>query len=151
EAGRHPDRRGRDGRAGVRVPVERVEGSARSAGERPRAPRGLAARADHEGLHRPVGRRPRRGRQGATEAQVLRDVRQSVVDRRQSTADSRKLTAYSSWMAIHATAIVSKKADLAQDVDVGPYAIIGDDVELHARVTVGSHAVLKGPMVVGEG
>jgi UDP-N-acetylglucosamine acyltransferase len=54
-------------------------------------------------------------------------------------------------MAIHSTAIVSKLAELADDVEIGPYTVIDGPVVLHAGVKVGSHVVLKGPMVVGEG
>ncbi len=54
-------------------------------------------------------------------------------------------------MSIHPTAVVSKKAELANDVEVGPYTVIDGAVVLHSGVTIGSHVVLKGPTVVGEG
>lgn len=54
-------------------------------------------------------------------------------------------------MAIHATAIISAKAELASSVSVGPYAIIGDDVTLHEDVEIGAHAVVEGPTVIGRG
>ena len=54
-------------------------------------------------------------------------------------------------MSIHPTAVVSKNAELAQDVEVGPFVVIEGAVVLRSGVSVGSHAVLKGPMVVGEG
>jgi len=53
-------------------------------------------------------------------------------------------------MSIHPTAIVESGAELAADVQIGPYAVIGADVELHAGVTVGAHSVLTGPIVVGQ-
>ena len=52
---------------------------------------------------------------------------------------------------IHATAIVDPTAQLADDVTVGPYAIIGADVVLADGVSVGAHAVLTGPMSIGAG
>ena len=45
--------------------------------------------------------------------------------------------------AIHPTAIVSKKASLADDVTVGPFAIIGDGCELAPGCTIAAHAVLE--------
>jgi UDP-N-acetylglucosamine acyltransferase len=47
-------------------------------------------------------------------------------------------------------AIVSPKAELADDVVVGPFAVIGDGVRLGARTTVGPHAVIDGPTTLGE-
>ena len=51
---------------------------------------------------------------------------------------------------IHATAIVSDKAMIAEDADVGPYCVIGDGVVLGARTRVDSHVVINGPTVIGE-
>lgn len=51
-------------------------------------------------------------------------------------------------MAVHPTAIVDPSARLG-DVEVGPYAIIGAEVELADGVVVGPHAVLTGPLKVG--
>ena len=51
---------------------------------------------------------------------------------------------------IHATAIVSDKAMIADDADVGPYCVIGDGVALGARTRVDSHVVINGPTVIGE-
>lgn len=50
---------------------------------------------------------------------------------------------------IHPTAIVSPKARLAKDVEVGPYAVVGDEVEIGAGTVLMSHAVLLGPSVLG--
>lgn len=52
-------------------------------------------------------------------------------------------------MAIHPTAIVDVRAEVASDVEIGPYAIIGPGVVLREGVTVGSHTVLVGPTDVG--
>ncbi|HEX5421345.1 MAG TPA: acyl-ACP--UDP-N-acetylglucosamine O-acyltransferase [Gammaproteobacteria bacterium] len=51
---------------------------------------------------------------------------------------------------IDARAIVSPRARLDADVQVGPYAIIGDDVEIGRGTRVEAHAVIKGPTVIGE-
>ena len=54
-------------------------------------------------------------------------------------------------MRIHSTAIVDKKAKLADDVEVGPYALIGPNVEIGRSVTIAGHAVVDGYTVIGEG
>ena len=54
-------------------------------------------------------------------------------------------------MSIHPTAIISSKAQLGDNIDVGPYSIIGDDVILHDDIRVGSHCVLEGPSEFGSG
>jgi len=51
---------------------------------------------------------------------------------------------------IHATAIVDTAAELATDVEVGPYSIIGPDVCIGRGTVIGSHVVLKGPTTLGE-
>ena len=51
---------------------------------------------------------------------------------------------------IDARAVVSGSARLHADVSVGPYTIIGPDVEIGRGTRVESHVVLKGPCVIGE-
>ena len=51
---------------------------------------------------------------------------------------------------IHATAIVSDKASIANDVEVGPYTIIGDDIEIDSGTRIDSHVVINGPTVIGK-
>ncbi len=51
---------------------------------------------------------------------------------------------------IHATAIVSEKALIADDVEVGPFTIIGDDVEIRGGSKIESHVVINGPTVIGH-
>jgi UDP-N-acetylglucosamine acyltransferase len=53
--------------------------------------------------------------------------------------------------AIDPRAIVSPKAELAADVTVGPYTVIGDGVVIGAGTWVGPHAVINGPTTIGEG
>ncbi|HVP37822.1 MAG TPA: acyl-ACP--UDP-N-acetylglucosamine O-acyltransferase [Candidatus Saccharimonadales bacterium] len=51
---------------------------------------------------------------------------------------------------IHPTAAVDPQAELAEGVQVGPYAVIGAGVRLGARTRVGPHAVLMGNLSMGE-
>jgi UDP-N-acetylglucosamine acyltransferase len=51
--------------------------------------------------------------------------------------------------AIHATAIVDRKAELDSTATIGPYAVIGPDVRIGAGSAVGAHAVIDGPTTIG--
>jgi UDP-N-acetylglucosamine acyltransferase len=51
---------------------------------------------------------------------------------------------------VHSTAVVAGGARVAEGVRIGPYAVVGDDVELGRDTVVGSHATLEGPAVFGE-
>lgn len=51
---------------------------------------------------------------------------------------------------IHATALVDPKAQLADDVVIGPYCVVGPRVTLAAGVKVHSHVVLDGKTSIGE-
>jgi UDP-N-acetylglucosamine acyltransferase len=51
---------------------------------------------------------------------------------------------------IHSTAIVHPGARLAPDVEIGPYAIIGEHVEVGAGSSVGPHAVITGHTRIGR-
>ncbi len=53
-------------------------------------------------------------------------------------------------MGIHPTAVVDPAAELG-DVEIGPFAVIGPDVQLQDGVVVMAHAVLIGPTTVGAG
>lgn len=53
-------------------------------------------------------------------------------------------------MTIHPTAIVSSKARIASDVDIGPFVVVEDDVEIGAGTTVGGQVVLKSGLRLGE-
>jgi len=52
--------------------------------------------------------------------------------------------------SIHPSAIVDPKAELADDVVVGPFSIIGPGVQIGAGSVVESHVVLKGPTTLGK-
>ena len=51
---------------------------------------------------------------------------------------------------IHATAIVDPKAELAADVEVGPYAIVGPHVTIGAGTVLQAHAYLSGHTTLGQ-
>jgi UDP-N-acetylglucosamine acyltransferase len=51
---------------------------------------------------------------------------------------------------IDARAVVSPDARVHETAHVGPYAIIGADVEVGARTRVEGHACIKGPTTIGE-
>ena len=51
---------------------------------------------------------------------------------------------------IHSTAIVSDKANIATDVEIGPYSVIGDGVEIGSGTRIGSHVVINGPTKIGK-
>lgn len=51
---------------------------------------------------------------------------------------------------IHPTAIIDPKAELASDVCVGPYVIIGPDVIIESGTSIGPHAVIKGSTRIGQ-
>ncbi len=51
---------------------------------------------------------------------------------------------------IHPTAIIDPKAQLADDVCVGPYSIIGAHVSIGAGSVVGAHCVVDGHTDIGE-
>ncbi|MDD4939562.1 MAG: acyl-ACP--UDP-N-acetylglucosamine O-acyltransferase [Candidatus Omnitrophica bacterium] len=54
-------------------------------------------------------------------------------------------------MRIHETAIISQKASLADEVQVGPYSIIGDGVIVGKSVKIHSHCVVTGNTSIGAG
>jgi UDP-N-acetylglucosamine acyltransferase len=51
---------------------------------------------------------------------------------------------------IHPTAIVDGGAELADDVEVGPYCMVGPAVRLGARTRLLGHVVVEGPTTIGE-
>lgn len=52
---------------------------------------------------------------------------------------------------IHPTAIVAPGAQLADDVIVGPYCVVGEQVSLDAGVSLQAHVVIDGRTTVGAG
>jgi UDP-N-acetylglucosamine acyltransferase len=51
---------------------------------------------------------------------------------------------------IHSTAVVSPKAQLDSDVEIGAYAVIGDDVVIGAGTKVWNHATVTGHTTIGK-
>jgi UDP-N-acetylglucosamine acyltransferase len=51
---------------------------------------------------------------------------------------------------IHSTAIISATANIADGVEIGPYCVIGDDVEIDSGTKVDSHVVMNGPTKIGK-
>lgn len=52
---------------------------------------------------------------------------------------------------IHPTAVVSPNARIGLDCYIGPYSIVGDDVELGDGVRLESHCVIDGKTTIGAG
>ena len=50
---------------------------------------------------------------------------------------------------IHQTAIIDSKARIADDVEIGPYSIVGAGVEIGAGTIIGPHVVVMGPCKIG--
>ena len=50
---------------------------------------------------------------------------------------------------IDARAVVSPQAELAADVEVGPFTVIGAGVRIGARTRIAAHAVINGPTTIG--
>jgi len=51
---------------------------------------------------------------------------------------------------IHPTAVIDSSAELADDVRVGPYTVIGADVVIGAGSEIGPHVVINGPTRMGR-
>lgn len=52
--------------------------------------------------------------------------------------------------SIHTTALIDPAADLADDVEVGPYSIIGPDVSIGPGCKIGPHVVITGRTRIGR-
>ena len=50
---------------------------------------------------------------------------------------------------IHATALVDPKAQLAENVSVGAYSVIGPDVVIGAGTQIGAHTIIEGHATIG--
>jgi UDP-N-acetylglucosamine acyltransferase len=53
-------------------------------------------------------------------------------------------------MPIHPTAIVDAQARIAETADIGPYCIVGAEVEIGARTRLMANIYLEGPTWIGE-
>ena len=52
---------------------------------------------------------------------------------------------------IHSTALVDRTSELADDVEVGPYSIVGARVRIGAGTVLGPHVVISGRTTIGRG
>jgi UDP-N-acetylglucosamine acyltransferase len=53
-------------------------------------------------------------------------------------------------MPIHPTALVAAKARVADSAEVGPYSVVGEEVEIGPRTRLMAHVYLEGPTWIGE-
>ncbi len=51
---------------------------------------------------------------------------------------------------IHHTAIIDKKSQISENVEIGPYCIIGPDVEIESNTKLHSHVSIKGKTKIGK-
>jgi len=51
---------------------------------------------------------------------------------------------------IHPTVIIDPKAELAPDVNIGAYSVIGADVHIDSGTTIAPHVVIEGPTRIGK-
>ncbi|MEM9532144.1 MAG: acyl-ACP--UDP-N-acetylglucosamine O-acyltransferase [Pseudomonadota bacterium] len=51
---------------------------------------------------------------------------------------------------IHPQAVVDPSAELADDVTVGPFTVIGPKVQIDAGTEIASHVVINGPTTIGK-
>jgi UDP-N-acetylglucosamine acyltransferase len=53
-------------------------------------------------------------------------------------------------MPVHKTAIVDRNADISESADIGPFCVIGSDVEIGARTRLMANVYVEGPIHIGE-
>src|SRR5262245_29069576 len=53
-------------------------------------------------------------------------------------------------MSVHHTAIVAASARIAAAAEIGPYCIVGEDVEVGAGTRLMAHVYAEGPTWIGE-
>ena len=51
---------------------------------------------------------------------------------------------------IHSSSIIDPAAKISNDVEIGPFCLIGADVEIGSGTRIESHVILKGPMKLGQ-
>ena len=51
---------------------------------------------------------------------------------------------------IHKTAIIDPKAKLSNDVEIGPYSVIGPNVEIREKTIIYSHVIISGNTTIGK-
>lgn len=53
-------------------------------------------------------------------------------------------------MSIHPWAIVSPKAEIGEEVSIGPFSIVEEEVRIGAKTEVGSHVLMQSGTIIGE-
>ena len=53
-------------------------------------------------------------------------------------------------MNIHSSSIIHPSSKIDESVEIGPFCIIGEDVEIKKGSKLLSHVVLKGPRIIGK-
>src|SRR5579859_4841977 len=53
-------------------------------------------------------------------------------------------------MSVHPTAIVDPQARISESAEIGPYCIVGAEVEIGARTRLMANIYLEGPTWIGE-
>jgi UDP-N-acetylglucosamine acyltransferase len=53
-------------------------------------------------------------------------------------------------MPVHPTAIIHPQAHIAETANIGPYSIVGGEVEIGAGTRLMAHIYLEGPLSIGE-
>lgn len=53
-------------------------------------------------------------------------------------------------MKIHPTAIVSPKAEISRNVEIGPYSIIGDNIKIGEDTKIAAHSIIEGHTEIGK-
>ena len=51
---------------------------------------------------------------------------------------------------IHPSAVVSSKAQIGDNVEIGPFCVVGDDVKIGEGTILKSHVVVEGDTVIGK-
>ena len=51
---------------------------------------------------------------------------------------------------IDSKAIVDLNAEIADDVTIGPFSVIGPEVQIDSGTVIGPHVVIKGPIAIGK-
>ena len=52
---------------------------------------------------------------------------------------------------IHKTSIINSKAKIANNVEIGPYCVVGPNVEIENNTTIHSHVNICGKTIIGKG
>lgn len=53
-------------------------------------------------------------------------------------------------MKIHSTAVINRQAELAQDIEIGPYVCIEGKATIGSGCVIQAHAILSGRVVIGK-